>query len=676
MGNFVDAVRQDRVPGPLRRDFKLKNWNQSFVSLGEDDADKNLHLVGLILNAKAAAIRGQLKMTFNQQINATTKIRAFTALANRDMLIVQHQTRAVQAEMVLSKDVISIPDIANIRLSLASGQLLSPDEILQSLVDGVQISLKTVLNLNQPLGGSPKFNKVVWDDVASDFNLGNFYQQIEELWDDCLWNDYRCEEVVQVKNFSPRSAFWGRLNAASRARQQNLIAEFFGRSRIALEELIAEGRCLCLPRDVRSIERENRRQIVQLTAFGEPTEQSLALLAAKSYASEPYYTELLTEPQAKIGGASLNDLLGAWTTVVQCTAFLSAKLSAEVSREPLATDWINKLAPVLQREALRRAVHESNGVDYKRSGELIDFLTYRGLPAQELWAQPLVPVSEDTLAPVFAAALHADPLRLVDVWLRQLGVDMGVRGAAFEANIRAELRDDIESSPLLDHSKVLDKSFVLRPKEDRDEEIDILFVIGNLVVVGEAKCSVPPTDSKAYAIHRKLVEGATAQISRKAAAVEKHRELFRNRLAEVGIDIPTNFRVLPIVILNAAFHAGMAVDGVPIVDMYILSVFFSGRLVEAARGKDMKPIRERILYRSAEEAASKAADILQSPPQMELFVNGIRKVDISLLAVTTGDWEGRYQTFECVIDSSHLFSLKTEEAQLDFDTLKPALAVG
>lgn len=676
MGNFVDAVRQDRVPGPLRRDFKLKDWEQSFVSLGEDDADKNLHLVGLILNAKAAAIRKQLKMTLNQQINATTKIRAFTALANKDMLLVQHQTRAAQAEIVLSKDIISIPEIAGIMLPLPGGQSFSPDEILQSLVDGVQISLKVVLNLNQSLRGSPRFKEIVWSDVAFDFNLGSFYQQIEELWDDCLWNDYRCEEVVQEKNFSPRSAFWGRLNAASRARQHNLIAEFFGRSRVALDELIAQGHRLRLPRDVRSIDRENRRQIVQLTAFGEPTEQSRTLLAARSYASEPYYTELLSEPQARIGGASLNDLLGAWTTVVQCTAFLSAKVSAEVAHEPVATAWLTKLAPVLQREALRRAVQESGGVDYKRSGELIDFLTYRGLPAQELWAQPLVPVSDDALAPVFAAALHADPLRLVDVWLRQLGVDMGVRGAAFEAYVRAELRGDIESSPLLGHSKVLDKGFILRPKEDRNEEIDILVVIGNLVIVGEAKCSVPPTDAKAYAIHRKLVQGAVAQISRKAAAVERHRELFRSQLASMGIDLPTDFRVLPTVILNAAFHAGMAVDGVPIVDMYILSVFFSGRLVEAATGKDMKPIRERILYRSAEEAANKAADILQSPPQMELFVKGVRKVDVKVHAVTAGDWEGKYQTFECVVDSSHLFSQKTEEGQLDSDTLKPVLTVG
>ena len=657
MGNFVDAVRQDRISGPLRREFKLKIWDKSFASVGEDDADKNLHLVGILLNAKAATIRTQLKMTLSAQINATTKVRAFIALANNELLTLQRKTIAAQTELALSKDVVTMPDIAGIRLPLLGGQWFSPDEIIQSVVAGIQISLKVVLGLNQSLSGNAKFKGLVWDDVAFDFNLGNLYDQIEDLWDDCLWNDYRCEEMAYGKLFTPQSAFWGRLKAASRARQGNLAVEFFGRARVAQVQWFAQGHLASFyQRDVKSIDRENRRQTVRFAALGEPTGQSFTLLAARLYASEPHYAKLLREPQSKIGGATLNDLLGAWNVVVQCSALLAAKVDVEGARDDLlASYWLSALVPVLQREALRRAVQESVGVNYKCSGDLVDFLTYRGLPAQELWAQPLIPVSDDALSPIFAAAQYADLLRLVDVWLRQLGVDMGVRGPTFEAYVRAELKGQIKSSPLLGHSKVLDREFVLRPKEDRDEEIDILLVIDDLVVVGEAKCSVPPTDAKAYAMHRKLVNGAVAQISRKAAAVEGNRELFRSRLAEMNIDVPVGFKVVPIVILNAAFHAGMAVDDVPVVDLHVLRVFFSGRLVEAANGNDMVPIRERVLYSTAKEAVSQAANIFRSPPQMELFLNGVREIGVQVPAVMTGDWQGMYRTFDCVVDGSHLF---------------------
>lgn len=668
MGNFVDAVRQDKIPGPLRREFKLKRWNDSFAALGQDEADKNLHLVGLLLNSKAATIRKQLKMTFSQEINATTKVRAFITLVNNDMLAVQRKMADARSHLTSSKQKISMPDIAGIRLPLADGQSFSADEIVQSLVDGVQISLKVVLSLNQSLSGSARFKGLVWNDVAFDFNLGNFYQQIEQLWDDCLWNDYHCESTAIEKIFSPRDAFWGKLKAASRTRQMNLAVEFYARAQVALDELIARGR-LVRQRNVTSIEKENRRQVIRLSALGEPSQQTRMLLAAQAYAREPYYAELLSEPQAAIGGASLDDLLNAWAIVVQCTQLLAEKASGQNVEDASLIDRSANLAPVLQRDALRRALQESLGCGYKQSGDLVEFLTYRGLPAQELWAQPLVPVSDDAVAPIFAAALHADPLRLVDVWLRQFGVDMAVRGVAFEAYVRTELKDCIEDSPLLSHSKVLDREFFLRPIEDRKEEIDVLFVVDNLVVVGEAKCSVPPTDAKAYALHRRLIEGAVAQVSRKAVAVDRHRDVFRSQLSEMGIEVPFDFKILPIVILNAAFHAGMAVDGVPVVDMYVLNVFFSGKLVEVATGIDMKSVREKVLYKSVEEAVDQAATILKSPPQMTLFVNGIRENAVKMHAVAADDWEATYQTFDCAVDPSHLLSADVEEGRPIPDTL-------
>jgi hypothetical protein len=640
----------------------MKAWDKAYASFGHDDADKNLHLVGILLNEKAAAIRKQLKMTFSERFSATTKVRAFVALVNQDLLTLQRKTNAARVDLISSKSVVFVPEIAGVRINLTGGQSLSPDEIIQSLVDGVQISLKVVLGLNQSLAGNPRFKELVWSDVAFDFNLGSFYHQIEELWDDCLWNEYQCSELEHGKRFTPRSPFWQQLNAASRARQQNLAIEFFGRCRAAKAELLVWGKQNFLHQsNVASIERENKRQTIRFSALVEPTELSLTLLAACTYASEPYYSELLRQPQAKLGGASLNELMGAWSVVVQCTALLAAKVGIkDEGARDVTPDGLEGLAPVLQRQALRRAVHESVGVDFKRSGDLVDFLTYRGLPGQELWAQPLVPVSDHALAPIFAAAQHADLLRLVDVWLRQLSVEMGVRGPAFEAHVREELMDQINSSHLLRHSRVLDNEFVLRPKDDRDEEIDILLVIDDLIVVGEAKCSVPPTDAKAYAIHRKLVEGAVAQVSRKAAAVEKHRELFRRRLAEMGIEIPEKFKVLPVVILNAAFHAGMAVNGVPVVDLYVFSVFFRGRLVEAARGEEMAPILERVLYSSAEEAVNKVEEILQSPPQMEIFAKGIREIDHRIPSIAPSDWCGEYQTFDCLVDTSRLVSKISE----------------
>lgn len=656
MGAFLDAVRQDRVPGPLRRQFKLSVWDNSFSTLRGDVEDENVHLAGRILYKKAEVVRKLLKMTFSEHINATTKIRAFVALANRDTLILQEKVCTSHAALTDASDLVVLSDLAAIRLPLQGGHSFSPDEIIQSIVDGGQVSIKVVLGLKQSLSGSANFKKLDWKDLVSDFNLGNLYQQLEQLWDDCLWNDYRVDDGPVAKLFMPRDPFWSQLHAASRARQSNLMMEFFGRARAHLKQLVAEGRNpLFGSKEVKSIEKVGRRKIVRFSSSEKLSEHALSLQIARAYASEPYYSNLLEAPQQGLGGGSLNELISAWHVVVQCSELLIKRMGTEEPKlAPAESNSLNDFAPVLQRDALRRAIHESVGVDYKRSGYLLDFLTYRADPAQELWAQPLVLVNVDSLAPLFAAARYADLLRLVDVWLRQLGVDMQARGPAFEAYVRTELKEQISASPLLSGAKVLEKEFVLRPTIGRDEEIDILVVLGNLVLVGEAKCSVPPTDAKAYALHRKMVEKATAQVNRKAQAVEANRDLFRTRLAELGVEVPEAFIVLPVVILNAAFHAGMAVGSVPVVDLYILSVFFSGKLVEVAKGQDMVPVRERILYLTVEEAVSEAAGILRAPPQLELFVRGLREQQVKIQALAPDDWAGEYTSFDCIVDASHL----------------------
>jgi hypothetical protein len=104
----------------------------------------------------------------------------------------------------------------------------------------------------------------------------------------------------------------------------------------------------------------------------------------------------------------------------------------------------------------------------------------------------------------------------------------------------------------------------------------------------------------------------------------------------------------------------MAVNGVPVVDLYVFSVFFRGRLVEAARGEEMAPILERVLYSSAEEAVNKVEEILQSPPQMEIFAKGIREIDHRIPSIAPSDWCGEYQTFDCLVDTSRLVSKISE----------------
>ena len=176
-------------------------------------------------------------------------------------------------------------------------------------------------------------------------------------------------------------------------------------------------------------------------------------------------------------------------------------------------------------------------------------------------------------------------------------------------------------------------------------------MVGDKVLVGEAKCFLEPTEPKQVARHRDKVVDAVAQIKRKALAVALHREEFKVRVKQVGLTLPNDFDVIPVVVLNSAFHAGIPLDDVSIVDEYILGVFFRGEFNELASHSvegGLNTVRKRVLYTSAEEGAQVLRGFLMSPPQMRPLLEGVRKRWLPIHPVNDDDWMGLYFAVDCV----------------------------
>ena len=228
---------------------------------------------------------------------------------------------------------------------------------------------------------------------------------------------------------------------------------------------------------------------------------------------------------------------------------------------------------------------------------------------------------------------------------------MGRRGLPFERYLRERILRDIKRSRLLSGTRVLDYGLKFRPTEGREEEIDLVIVFGDLVILGEAKCSVAPTEAKQYARHRDLVIGATAQIKRKALAVSDHRSIFRTRLKEFGIELSPDFNILSVVVMNDAIHSGMPVNGVPIIDEHILSIFFSGEIVDVAERLttgEFVPLQKRTLYANVAEAIEMAEAFFSAPPQFDVFLNGVTQRDVTVPAINDDDWAAVYVAYDCV----------------------------
>jgi len=549
---------------------------------------------------------------------------------------------------------IMMHEVAGLKLKTDEGAEFGPEELVQSMVDGIQIPLKRILERNPDLSGNAEFGKLNGKELLGDFARANLYSLIEALWDDCLWIGYVASQEERRVTFRLPKPAWQIRAVVSRVRMTSLAREFAVHSmeiqrRPLLQAMVKDVGLA----DVTAVAKVDGRQVLRLAPIDLASREGGWLLAMRGYASEPYYTELLDEAQPKLKGATMNQLLSTWAIVSKAAHLLREVLEArDVAKPDDPNTWLAGFAPVLQRQALEEAVAAACSTTFEQTRALVEFLVFRGGPDQELWAQPLVPVSKDNVVPLFATTTSPNLHRLVDVWMWQLGVQLDVRGPAFEAYIRGHLQNDLATSPLLGKvSSCLGQGLVFTPPGERSEEIDLVMVIGDKVVIGEAKCFLEPTEPRQVARHRDKVLDAVAQVKRKAVAVASHKEAFKGRVKQVGLALPDQFDVIPMVVLNSAFHVGIPVDDVPIVDEYILGVFFRGEFNELASHSledGLNTVRKRLLYTSAEEGAQALLDFLMSPPQMQPLLNGVRKRWLPIHPVNDEDWMGMYFAVDCV----------------------------
>lgn len=660
MGKFTERVQSDNIPGPLRRRFTPDRWNREFAAaVTPDEQDKHVHEAGLAIHLKLENIRSCLKLSLSTELSATTKLRALIAGANHNFIVTRNKTHDMFDEILARRSTSDLegfrPEqlVAETKLNLPGGSKWSPDEIIESIVDGIEVPVGFALRDNPNLAGNPRMNQVAWEDIALELNLGIMFRHAEDLWNECLWNGYKIVEKDKMKIFLPQDLDVSKGYVVGHARRRSLATGYQVMATMIHRSLVADG---VLPRlrDVEAIQQNGRKQVLKIAKTGIQTEAQEDLTILRGYAHEPYYTELLEEALPSIGGLTLSSVLDAWTIISRASLFLVEDLS-EKDKDSTpggpACTWLPEYAPILQIDALVQALSLAAGIKPVDGKRLIEFFTFRGAPGQEIWASPLVPVGVKTVAPVFAAVVSPNLRRLVDVWMRQLNIDLGRRGPAFEVHLRASVVDSIGHSAVLkEHAICINEDYTFRPTSGCKEQIDLLFVIGSVVFLGETKCILEPTDAKGVAMHRNTVMGAAQQASRKSRALAENREDFVKDVYRFGIKLPLDFSIINFVVVSSTTHVGIPADNVPVIDKYILERFLIGGLDDVAvKGPDLQ-IQRKIkttFYTDVADAQVKAQPYFNQPPQVKPLIDGVVKRFIPIHPITEQDWCGGVVTLAC-----------------------------
>ena len=351
---------------------------------------------------------------------------------------------------------------------------------------------------------------------------------------------------------------------------------------------------------------------------------------------QQYYSDLWYAQSSARPGLTLDLVLKAWEVISTASQTLVNRLK----EQSLPEHDIKGHAPVLHVDALCQAIQSAVEIPYALARLLMDFLVYKGQEGDDLWAQPLIAVSDDRVAPVLMTACNPQVRRIIDIWLARLGIEVREKGNAFEAHVRTVIGHAAAHSKHLSDTVVLPSEFKFRIDRKRIEEIDLVVVCGPIVIVGECKCNVLPDEPRDWHKHREIVYKAVDQISRKAKAVDCNKALFLEQLKERSIHLPEHFDVLPIVVLNTALHAGIKHHGVPVVDVPMLETYFAGYIrngtVEREDG-ELDVVPELWLYPDAEAARERLTDYLCAPPQLRRLWNSVRDCSIPLSVSTAAD---------------------------------------
>lgn len=660
MGDFSKKVRGNKIIGPLRRSFTRDKWIEEFGIFSKPDAeDKAIFKAGCLISEKLENIRKSLKFSNSSNISAATKLRALVAVANHEFLVNKKRTQEAMAELARERknqDVgdYSLEDFTNIKVKLKGGFDWGADEVIEGLVDGMEIPIRFALQDDPSLKGAPKMNLVQWEHIALELNFGILYRITEDLWGDCLWNGYVPVEADASAFFIPTDIDAIKSYKMGLARRFSLAGAFKMLGVNFNRNLHSQGIFTSI-KEARSIERQGKRQVVKVSKSEVPSDLYQELTVMRAYASEPYYTELLEEPQLALEGLSLSIIIRAWTVISQISLILLEPLqkkhgeSKNFEASPHAR--FPEYTPIIQIPALVDGLCAAIGISRMESIRVVEFFTFRGSADQEIWAQPLIPVGNVTLAPYFPAVVSPNLRRLVDVWMKQSGIDLARRGPAFEMHIRSSVAESIKISPLLaDVAASLAEDYTFKPSGNREEQIDLLFVIGKTIFVAEAKCILEPVDSKGVAMHRKTVDGAAEQALRKSRSIHENRLDFCLAMKNFGWDIPVDCKIVPLVITSSSSHVGFESRGVPVIDEFILGRYFEGHIEHVAMAGGNLTIVNRIksvFYSSAAEAEQKAPNYFKSPPQLERFFSGMKHRVVPIYPVNKDDWQGFVSSFEC-----------------------------
>ncbi len=512
---------------PTISSFDLSHWKTVLATVGREKlVERDLTLV------QAAALIGRQNAVLRQKYTAelfagfTPEQVAIlaTAHSNRGFLLIREKAHAAMKAAgeaaALEGRHLDFGAISQITIQAADG--ISPataDEFNVALIDTLPHWF--ALAAAPPAGMRPLGENLGGTAQRAGAIL-SLERTFRSIWQAALWEPWKIANVSEVGyEMVPTNPDWKIGWRVWDIREQMLHVQGAMLNR-QLERMIPNARpTAALPLTVRGIDLAASPPVLTI---GPPSDSQAMSHRRRLDALDDTYTRPFAEQE--VGGPSITSaLLGRAVLVLQ--DLVSLALPSDF--DPEDPDWstMEQLACALPRETVVDALARSLSLDPVIAGTCVAFLTSD--PATGLsemfrigvWHRPLIAITGGRRVLIVAGALlSGSPIRQTERWLQSKnGDDLSKtpNGLLYEAHVRDSIGDTVSENDVIAPQ---DRATSHLPTGRANEEIDLLVRMGGLVLVGEIKCLLGPSEpSECYNYLRKL-EKACEQARRKAAWLE------------------------------------------------------------------------------------------------------------------------------------------------------------
>jgi hypothetical protein len=505
------------LKGPTSPSFAALAWTA--VAQGPNAAvdDSQLILSAIWLSVEAKVLKQRLAADEQQLGGTALSTLLGVAAVNRgfETALKKHRKTARRLASNSPNQAVDVDFLAAMPMRNAFGQSATMDDHVTAAGDTLESWLFAASQSeHKALRAWPKDLDALAVRCVSGYSMQRAHYDLAQQ---ALWDGWALSVGESSLRWTPMDPEFAKLSAAWNVRNSSNLMNYPWVAIAAWRAASSRRRReLGLPLTVTAIKKsiQGRRHAV----VGPPPigKDPPSYLVWRKSLEGSYLSDFLDVALPRHPELSCRHLLQTW-----CVLQGLAEHAAEAIRRPGFRDEaaVRESALAFPKGELVSVLSTALSCERERAAQTVGFLSWGPNAYKGLWGKPLAPVPEEDVVCLVRPILSVgNPLRCAEIWLQDGGLADELtkhgRGRRFEASVRNSICEVIKENPLLNDTRCAPSQ--ISRGNGFDEQIDLLIQIGNLLVVGEVKCLLFPSEPRERYNYMSKLRGAAEQAWRKA----------------------------------------------------------------------------------------------------------------------------------------------------------------